>query len=318
MFLSGHVTFTKMSDVITNFIAGGVGGSCTVIVGHPFDTVKVRLQTMPRPKPGEAPMYTGALDCVKRTVAKEGFFALYKGMAAPLAGVSPLFAVFFAGCAVGKHLQTSDPDQEMTFVQNMNSGALAGVFTTIVMVPGERIKCLLQVQSSGHAPSGVHYNGPLDVVKKLYKQGGITSIYRGTGATLLRDIPASAAYLSVYEFLKKKFSGEGKERTLSPGATLLAGGLAGIANWSVCIPADVLKSRLQTAPEGKYPDGIRGVFKEVMREEGPRALFKGFTPVMLRAFPANAACFFGLELTLALFRLVGIGSHKKAEGVDSP
>ncbi|VDL67041.1 unnamed protein product [Nippostrongylus brasiliensis] len=162
----------------------------------------------------------------------------------------------------------------MTFVQNMNSGALAGVFTTIVMVPGERIKCLLQVQSGGHAPSGVHYNGPLDVVKKLYKQGGITSIYRGTAATLLRDIPASAAYLSVYEFLKKKFSGEGAQRTLSPGATLLAGGLAGIANWSVCIPADVLKSRLQTAPEGKYPDGIRGVFKEVIREEGPRALFK--------------------------------------------
>ncbi|KIH44299.1 putative protein dif-1 [Ancylostoma duodenale] len=248
-------------------------------------------------------------------------------MAAPLAGVSPLFAVFFAGCAVGRHLQTSDPDQEMTFIQNMNSGALAGVFTTIVMVPGERIKCLLQVQSSGHAPSGVHYNGPLDVVKKLYKQGGITSIYRGTGATLLRDIPASAAYLSVYEFLKKKFSGEGNQRTLSPGATLLAGGLAGIANWSdspisneisrsVCIPADVLKSRLQTAPEGKYPDGIRGVFKEVMREEGPRALFKGFTPVMLRAFPANAACFFGLELTLAMFRFLGIGSYKKAEASE--
>lgn len=30
-------------------------------------------------------------------------------------------------------------------MQNVNSGALAGVFTTAVMVPGERIKCLLQV-----------------------------------------------------------------------------------------------------------------------------------------------------------------------------
>ncbi|CAO4373828.1 unnamed protein product [Caenorhabditis nigoni] len=298
-----------MSDVLLNFIAGGVGGSCTVIVGHPFDTVKVRIQTMARPKPGEKPQFTGALDCAKRTVAKEGFFALYKGMAAPLVGVSPLFAVFFGGCAVGKWLQQTDPNQEMTFIQNANAGALAGVFTTIVMVPGERIKCLLQVQQAGSAPSGVHYDGPLDVVKKLYKQGGIASIYRGTGATLLRDIPASAAYLSVYEYLKKKFSGEGAQRTLSPGATLMAGGLAGIANWGVCIPADVLKSRLQTAPEGKYPDGIRGVLREVLREEGPRALFKGFWPVMLRAFPANAACFFGLELTLAAFRFFGIGGH---------
>lgn len=48
--------------------------------------------------------------------------------------------------------------------------------------------------------------------------------------------------------------------------------------------------------------GIRGVFREVIREEGPKALFKGFTPVMLRAFPANAACFFGLELALRLFK----------------
>lgn len=291
-----------MSDVVLNFLAGGIGGSCTVIVGHPFDTVKVRLQTMPKPKPGEKAMFTGALDCMKQTMAKEGFFALYKGMSAPLVGVTPLFAVFFGGCAVGKYLQQKNPEDEMTFFQNMNSGALAGVFTTAVMVPGERIKCLLQVQQAGHAPSGEHYNGPLDVVKRLYKQGGIASIYKGTAATLLRDIPASAAYLSVYEYLKKKFAGDTKDK-LSPGATLMAGGLAGIANWSVCIPADVLKSRLQTAPEGKYPGGIRDVFREVMREEGPKGLFKGFTPVMLRAFPANAACFFGLELSLYVFKL---------------
>ncbi|CAJ0928763.1 unnamed protein product, partial [Mesorhabditis belari] len=298
----------NMSDVIQNFLAGGVGGACTVVVGHPFDTIKVRLQTMPRPAPGQKPLFAGAFDCARQTVVKEGVFALYKGMAAPLVGVTPLFAVFFGGCAVGKWLQQKNPEDELTFVQNMNSGALAGVFTTIIMVPGERIKCLLQVQQSGHSPSGVQYKGPLDVVKKLWKQGGIASIYRGTGATLLRDIPASAAYLSVYEYLKKAFSGEhgeGKNKKLSPGATLMAGGLAGIANWSVCIPADVLKSRLQTAPEGKYPDGIRGVLREVLREEGPKGLFKGLTPILLRAFPANAACFFGLELTLSLFRLFG-------------
>lgn len=66
---------------------------------------------------------------------------------------------------------------------------------------------------------------------------------------MLLDVPASAAYLSVYEFLKKQFAGEKSKDTLTPGAILLAGGFAGIANWSVCIPADVLKSRLQTAPE---------------------------------------------------------------------
>ena len=43
-----------------------------------------------------------------------------------------------------------------------------------------------------------------------------------------------------------------------------------------------------TAPEGKYPKGMRSVFAEMMREEGIFALYKGVTPVLLRAFPANA------------------------------
>uniref|UniRef100_A0A914LLD3 Mitochondrial carnitine/acylcarnitine carrier protein n=1 Tax=Meloidogyne incognita TaxID=6306 RepID=A0A914LLD3_MELIC len=223
------------TNFVLNFISGGVGGCCAVVVGHPFDTVKVRLQTMPRPINGQKPLYMGAMDCARQTVTKEGFFALYKGMAAPLVGVSPLFAVFFGGTAVGKWLLQKDPNQKLTFTQNFTAGAIAGIFTTSVMVPGERIKCILQVQHSGGAAQ--KYDGPVDVVKKLYKEGGIKSIYRGTGATLLRDIPASGAYISVYEFLKAKFSGE--QGKLTPMTTLMAGGFAGIANWSVCIPADV-------------------------------------------------------------------------------
>lgn len=73
---------------------------------------------------------------------------------------------------------------------------------------------------------------------------------------------------------------------------------AGVANWTVGMPQDVLKSRLQTAPEGTYPNGIRDVFKTLMKNEGPLALYKGFLPVMVRAVPANAACFVGLELCM--------------------
>lgn len=46
--------------------AGGVGGVCAVVVGHPFDLVKVRLQT------AEKGVYKGAMDVVRRTIAREG------------------------------------------------------------------------------------------------------------------------------------------------------------------------------------------------------------------------------------------------------
>lgn len=53
-----------------------------------------------------------------------------------------------------------------------------------------------------------------------------------------------------------------------------------------------------TAPEGMYPRGVRDVFAKLYKEEGLKALYAGVTPVMLRAFPANAACFLGVELGL--------------------
>lgn len=58
-------------EQLKEMLAGGVGGACLVFVGHPLDTIKVRIQTMVI-KPGEAPPYTSALDCAKKIVAKEG------------------------------------------------------------------------------------------------------------------------------------------------------------------------------------------------------------------------------------------------------
>lgn len=66
-------------------------------------------------------------------------------MAAPLVGVTPMFAVCFLGNSIGKRLQQKTPDETLTVMQLFNAGMVAGVFTTGIMAPGERIKCLLQV-----------------------------------------------------------------------------------------------------------------------------------------------------------------------------
>eukprot|EP00095_Tigriopus_kingsejongensis_P010278 snap_masked-scaffold474_size162001-processed-gene-0.3 protein:Tk10278 transcript:snap_masked-scaffold474_size162001-processed-gene-0.3-mRNA-1 annotation:"congested-like trachea protein" len=287
---------------VKDFISGGVGGSCSVLSGHPFDTIKVRIQTMPKPKAGERAMYTGTMDCIVKTVKFEGFTGLYKGMGAPLVGVAPIFALMFMGFGLGKRIQQEDPDEELTNGQLAIAGGISGVLTTSVMAPGERIKCILQVQQAATGPP--KYSGPVDVVKSLYRTGGLQSVYRGTCATLLRDVPANAVYFASYEIIKRHMaSNDGEPGQLSFGRTLLAGGLAGICNWIVALPPDVLKSRLQTAPDGTY-NGVRDVFRHLMREEGPKALVRGFVPTMLRAFPANACCFMGYEIAMSTLNKV--------------
>lgn len=278
------------------FLSGGFGGICTIITGHPLDTIKVRLQTMPKPGPNESPLYKGTFDCAKKTVVKEGFLGLYKGMAAPLVGVAPIFAMSFLGYGLGKKIQQKTNDEKLSLDQLFYAGAFSGIFTTLIMAPGERIKCLLQIQ---HGDAKPKYSGPTDVVKQLYKEGGIRSIYKGTCATLLRDMPASGMYFMTYEGLQRLMTPE--DGKLGLVSTIFAGGFAGIANWIVGMPPDVLKSRLQTAPEGTYKRGIRDVFVHLMKEDGILALYRGVIPVMLRAFPANAACFLGFEMAMKFF-----------------
>ncbi|XP_061075403.1 mitochondrial carnitine/acylcarnitine carrier protein-like isoform X2 [Conger conger] len=154
-----------------------------------------------------------------------------------------------------------------------------------------------QVQSlSGQ----LKYAGPLDCAVRLYKEQGIRSVYKGTVLTLIRDVPSGGFYFLTYEYMKNTLTPEGQSVTqLSTPRILLAGGLAGIVNWVVALPPDVLKSNFQTAAEGHYR-GLRDVLLKLIQEEGPGALYKGFTAVMLRAFPANAACFLGFELALKI------------------
>lgn len=91
------------------------------------------------------------------------------------------------------------------------------------MAPSERVKVLMQIQ--GQQGGEQKYKGPLDVVRQLYKEGGVRSIWRGTGATLLRDSPGSAAYFVAYELIKKGLTPEGASpQDLSFGAVLFAGG----------------------------------------------------------------------------------------------
>jgi len=76
---------------LRSLAAGGFGGICAVLVGHPFDLVKVRLQT------AERGVYKSAIDVVRKSVAKDGMRrGLYAGVSAPLVGVTPMctFPIF--------------------------------------------------------------------------------------------------------------------------------------------------------------------------------------------------------------------------------
>ena len=66
-------------------------------------------------------------------------------MGAPLVGTAPIFAISFYSNALGKKMQQGSREEVLGPAQLALAGGFSGVMTTIVMAPGERIKCLLQV-----------------------------------------------------------------------------------------------------------------------------------------------------------------------------
>ncbi|XP_071961252.1 mitochondrial carnitine/acylcarnitine carrier protein-like [Antedon mediterranea] len=280
-----------------NLIAGGFAGICLTFAGHPLDTIKVRLQT--QLSTGESKLYKGTFDCFKKIVTKEGIRGLYKGMATPIIGITVVSGVNFFGYGCGLKLQDpSQPNNQYGAGQFFVGGMVSGVFKTLLVAPGERIKCLLQMQIDSAV--GKRYAGPVDCAKQLYKQSGIRNVFKGTFATLVRDVPGSGFYFITYELMKQALTPEGgSSSNLGAGMVLLAGGTAGVANCVSTYAADTLKSRLQTAPEGRYRNLLH-VFTSLYKQEGFMSLFQGFSAALLRSFPANAACFLGFEFALKI------------------
>ncbi|EIN14091.1 mitochondrial carrier [Punctularia strigosozonata HHB-11173 SS5] len=284
---------SALGDQVKSFLAGGFGGVCAVLVGHPFDLTKTRLQTA---GPG---VYKGAVDVVKQTLARDGITGLYRGIVPPLLGVTPIFAVSFWAYDTSKALiyavTPNRTSKELSLGELAAAGFLSAVPTTAITAPVERAKVVLQVDIEGK------YKGVTDAMRHLYKEGGLRSIFRGTGATLARDGPGSAAYFAAYEVTKKALTpAGGSPADLNLPAVILAGGTAGVAMWAIAIPPDVLKSRLQSAPTGTY-SGMMDCARKTIAVDGVGALWKGFGPAMARAFPANAATFLGVEATKKLW-----------------
>eukprot|EP00249_Psilotum_nudum_P004312 c17838_g1_i1 orf=539-1480(+) len=312
-----------MGDAIKDLIAGTMGGVAQLVVGHPFDTIKVKLQSQAAAVPGQAAKYAGAVDAVKKTLAEEGPRGLYKGMGAPLAAVAMFNAVLFTARGQMEALFRSEPGMSLSVPQQVVCGAGAGVAVSFVACPTELIKCRLQAQSAlatadisicaadgvggGVAASamgkGVKYNGPLDVARRvLQSEGGLVGLYKGLTPTLLREVPGNALMFGVYESLKQSFAGGKDTSHLGRGALLTAGGLAGASFWLAVYPTDVIKSMVQV-DDYKNPkfSGTLNAFRKVYASEGYKGLYRGFSPAMVRSVPANAACFLAYEVVRSSF-----------------
>lgn len=294
-----------------------------VLIGQPFDLVKVRIQAAASAGNGAAA--PTPLTVFRQTLAHEGPLAFYKGTLAPLVGVGACVSVqFYAFHDAKRLLQQRNADSGivpgtalgLTYPQIYLAGAAAGIANTPLTSPIEQVRILLQTQrapAAAAAAGKVRWHGPRDVVRDLLAHGGVSSgLYRGFGITLLREAQAYGVWFATYEYLIASFVAH-LQTSATPGAVLtrndlptpyllLAGALAGEALWLASYPLDVLKSRVQAdsvlAAESKYKGSALRAARDVWATQGAYGFWRGIAPTLLRAIPASSGTFAAVELTL--------------------
>lgn len=103
---------------------------------------------------------------------------------------------------------------------------------------------------------------------------GVRGIYKGSAATLLRDVPFSVIFFTLNCKAKEWVADDNNH--VSMPKTLALGTIAGVVGAVAVTPADVIKTRLQSKPvDGqRHYASIADAFKRVLREEGVKAFFK--------------------------------------------
>ncbi|CAI5450197.1 unnamed protein product [Caenorhabditis angaria] len=283
-----------------DFLAGWVAGGAGLIVGHPMDTIKARLQTMT--------IYTGIWDCAVKTVRKESVYGLYKGMLIPFITAGAMHSILFSGYGIAlRYLHPGEKNVESRKDLPMSDILIASICSTMAqvgpMIPVELIKTKLQVQLDTVSRSKRHaatvFSGPVECCRQIWRQSGPRGFFKGGTVVFARDNIGYLFYIPVYEGLLRQFRSFDLDNIWTQ---LFSGGCAGVSGWISVCPLEVVKNRIQAAGGNEKRKPLK-VATEILKTEGFTAFYRGGLAISIRGFTVNSVIFLVYENCLRILHV---------------
>eukprot|EP01125_Pyxidicula_operculata_P012840 TRINITY_DN4232_c0_g1_i2.p1 TRINITY_DN4232_c0_g1~~TRINITY_DN4232_c0_g1_i2.p1 ORF type:complete len:327 (+),score=31.46 TRINITY_DN4232_c0_g1_i2:39-983(+) len=293
---TSHLTHRRpWIDAASGFFSGIAG----TVIGHPLDTVKVRLQT----QPGK---YNGMFNCLTTIAKSEGVFALFKGIVAPIINLTILNSLSFTVYGQSKEIVQSMFDvEELRTPHYYLAGSMVGVFCSIISTPFEMVKVQMQLDNITKRM----FSGSIQCAMYIKKNHGVHSLFYGYLVNAAREILFCTIYFGTYDNTKKFLAnlfgyhttdanGEGVKAP--PSVIMLSGGLSGMLAWFGSFPLDVIKSNVQTcalSQKNRYKHGM-SILMERWNQVKIRAFYSGIGPSLIRAFFVSGTRFSAYEFAL--------------------
>ena len=239
---------------------GPIAGIAESICMQPLDTMKVLKQSN---------QYTNFPSLIKQPKI------LYKGLT-PFTG--QMFVKYFLRFTAFELFKSKNDN----VFQNFAAGIGAGFTESLFITPFELIKTNLQTTQNKKATL---------VIKNLYNEKGISGLYRGFSTTAIRQCTNQAFNFSIYYKLRSSFIKEDEKPNILKIITssLFSSSIGPI----LTSPIDTIKTRFMN-PKYKY-NSVYGAIKDIFKNEGVNAFYKGIGFRLLRVCGGQAITFCVVE-----------------------
>ncbi|KAF9803941.1 hypothetical protein SFRURICE_000479 [Spodoptera frugiperda] len=267
-----------------NFIIGGTAGMMGISVVQPADLLKTRMQLL-----GPAGKNASFVGVARDIARKEGILGFYVGLSAALLRQAT-YGTGRLGCFNAMFDWHKANRGVPNFPTKIAMGVVSGAFGAWIGTPAE--VALIRMTADGRLPPEKkrNYKNVFNALGRITREEGITTLWRGAGATVSRAMVVNGAQLGSYSqaremLLPYMYDG----LPLHAVAAMIAGFITTVCS----LPVDIVKTRVQNAE--KKGTGQIQVLRSVIQNEGVLALWSGMWPTYAKIGPLTVLIFVFLE-----------------------
>ncbi|VDB83323.1 unnamed protein product [Peniophora sp. CBMAI 1063] len=262
-------------------LGSGTSGIAELLIFHPVDTIAKRLMSN-KAKVGDVGLSTVIFREHAGAPLGRRLLSLFPGLGYA-AGYKVTQRIYkFGGQpyfndVISRNYKTSFTntfgERKGKLMMQATAGSLTGI-GEVALLPLDVLKIKRQVNPEAFRGRGV---------LRIFMEEG-TGLYRGWGWTMARNAPGSFALFGASAFTKDYVLGIQDYSKATWTQNFIASIAGAVASITVAAPLDVVKTRIQNANFETKTSGVT-VIKDLLRDEGPVALFKGLTPKILVVGP---------------------------------
>nr|AKN21601.1 slc25a-33 [Schmidtea mediterranea] len=251
----------------------------TLIITHPFDVIKVRLQMQQATEKGFISMFHEGL-------TKHGLKSLYTGVDANLCRFFISSVPKFGSYELYKNYNYNG--EKMPRFENIVVAGCAGILGAVISNPFDVIKSRMENDIKLDSNKRRNYKNVWDGFGKSVKTEGCSCLWKGVSMKAVKTLLWTIGIIVGYEETSQKI----KESEMVSNKCLITI-LSAVTATGIAVvlvnPFDVVKTRLMTVNSGRYK-GIADCLRDIYGN-GLKGFYKGFVPSLLRAIP-NSIIFY--------------------------